>query len=203
MDTQVQKLNPAQDAKRKTLRLLGWVLLIAGLVFIVFGAIRMFEPVWSNKGGFVRTDMPFEHQFEGLSSRHHGVARSAFGGFAIVAAGTFMAAAGKVMLKFGYMGTIARYVAAEAAPVAADTINYMGNRTQQGVHEHIRSRVKRLARRLVSFGAPAPNSIGPAASSGHLPQMRRTQCLRRTFLQSVRRGHRSLMKKKVPDPFFL
>lgn len=135
MDTQVQKLNPAQDAKRSMLRLLGWVLSIAGLVLIVFGAIRMFEPAWSDEGGFVRTDMPFQHQFEDLSSRHRGAARSAFGGFAIVAAGMFIAAAGGVMLKFGYMGTIARYVAAEAAPVAADTINYMGNRTQQGVHD--------------------------------------------------------------------
>lgn len=41
--------------------------------------------------------------------------------------------AGGVMCILGYMGAFARYVAAEQAPVAKDTINYMADGTQEAV----------------------------------------------------------------------
>ncbi|QQE13316.1 zinc ribbon domain-containing protein [Planctomycetota bacterium] len=37
------------------------------------------------------------------------------------------------MSKAGYMGAIMRYQASEMAPVASDTVNYMGKRTKPGV----------------------------------------------------------------------
>ena len=40
---------------------------------------------------------------------------------------------GLVMCKFGYMGAVYRYMAAETAPVAKDTINYVGEHMQPGV----------------------------------------------------------------------
>ncbi|WP_432798101.1 double zinc ribbon domain-containing protein [Poriferisphaera sp. WC338] len=40
---------------------------------------------------------------------------------------------GIVMAVFGYMGAVARYQAAEIAPVASDTVNYMGKSTKPGV----------------------------------------------------------------------
>ena len=40
---------------------------------------------------------------------------------------------GVVMCKFGYLGSVVRYVAAETAPVAKDTANYMAEGTQEGV----------------------------------------------------------------------
>jgi len=38
-----------------------------------------------------------------------------------------------VMWKFGYLGDVARCIAAEAAPVARVAVNYMGENTQPGV----------------------------------------------------------------------
>lgn len=37
------------------------------------------------------------------------------------------------MTKLGFLGTVARYVAGETAPVAKDVVNYMGEKTQPGV----------------------------------------------------------------------
>ena len=41
--------------------------------------------------------------------------------------------AGGAMCLFGFLGAIARYQAAETAPVASDTINYVGEHAQPGV----------------------------------------------------------------------
>ena len=46
---------------------------------------------------------------------------------------------GLVMSKFGYFGSVARYVAAESAPVAKDTFNYMAEGTKDGVKTVARS----------------------------------------------------------------
>lgn len=40
---------------------------------------------------------------------------------------------GIVMCKYGYLGTIQRYVARESAPVAKDIVNYMGENLQPGI----------------------------------------------------------------------
>jgi hypothetical protein len=46
---------------------------------------------------------------------------------------------GIVMCKLGYIGAVARYIAAESAPVAKDTVNYMAEGTQDGVRTVARS----------------------------------------------------------------
>lgn len=40
---------------------------------------------------------------------------------------------GAALCMFGFMGAVARYTAAEQAPVAADTLNYLADNTQEGV----------------------------------------------------------------------
>jgi hypothetical protein len=42
-------------------------------------------------------------------------------------------AVGLAMCKYGYLGSIVRYVAGETAPVAKDAVNYMGEGVQPGV----------------------------------------------------------------------
>ena len=46
-----------------------------------------------------------------------------------------MVAFGGGMTKFAYMGSIARYMSAESAPVAKDTFNYMADGTKEGVRD--------------------------------------------------------------------
>jgi Na+/proline symporter len=40
---------------------------------------------------------------------------------------------GAALCMFGFMGAVARYTAAEQAPVAADAVNYLAENTQEGV----------------------------------------------------------------------
>lgn len=44
-----------------------------------------------------------------------------------------LAFVGTALLMFGFFGAVQRYVAGEAAPVAKDVVNYMGENTQPGV----------------------------------------------------------------------
>ena len=64
---------------------------------------------------------------------------AAFGGFEppryfwCVFAGMPLLFVGLVMCKLGFLGAVYRYMAGETAPVAKDTINYLGEGTQPGV----------------------------------------------------------------------
>jgi hypothetical protein len=49
---------------------------------------------------------------------------------------------GGVFCQFGFMGAVARYVAGETAPVAADTINYMADETKDAVETVAKSAAK-------------------------------------------------------------
>jgi hypothetical protein len=42
---------------------------------------------------------------------------------------------GTVLLKLGYLGSVARYVASETAPVAADTLDYVARASTDGLRE--------------------------------------------------------------------
>ena len=65
---------------------------------------------------------------------------------------------GIVMCMFGFMGALARYVTAEQAPVAKDTINYMAEGTQDAVRT-----VARVAAQGVAEGMQSgqPKSTEP------------------------------------------
>lgn len=93
---------------RAGLRGLGAVLTAVGGVFTAIGLISFFSSTNSFEG-----PRYFWCLFVGLP----------------------MLGVGFALLKFGYLGPIARYVASEAAPVATDSFNYVASATKQGLHD--------------------------------------------------------------------
>lgn len=63
---------------------------------------------------------------------------------------------GSVMCMFGFVGAFSRYIAAEQAPVAKDTINYMAEGTQEAVRT-----VARAAAQGVTEGVQRAQAITP------------------------------------------
>src|SRR5882672_9270552 len=94
---------PGQSSIRKGLRIAGPVIFLAGLLCFIISAISLF--VGAGGGG-----MP--HYF--------------WLGFV----GLPLMFVGGVLCQFGFMGAVARFMAGEAAPVAADTVNYMAEETK-------------------------------------------------------------------------
>jgi hypothetical protein len=52
---------------------------------------------------------------------------------------------GSAMCMFGFVGAFARYIAAEQAPVAKDTLNYMADGTQEAVKTVARAAAQGVA----------------------------------------------------------
>jgi hypothetical protein len=61
---------------------------------------------------------------------------------------------GGVMCLFGFLGAFSRYVAAEQAPVARDTVNYLAEGTQDAVKTVARAAAQGVAEGIQS--APKP-----------------------------------------------
>lgn len=106
-----QLKSPHHDSTRTTLRTAGPIIAVVGLVFTIIGLASFF----SSFG-----------QFE--SPRYFWCA---FVGLPLLGIGL-------TMMKFGYLGSIARYMAGETAPVAKDAVNYMG----EGVHPGVKAVAK-------------------------------------------------------------
>ena len=102
------RINPHHQTQRSGLRLLGGVLVVVGGIFTAIGLISFFSAFGG--GGFP------------------SLFWCAFVGLPLLGFGT-------MLLKMGYMGSIARYVAGEAAPVAGDTLNYLADETQGSVRK--------------------------------------------------------------------
>ena len=81
-----------------------------------------------------------------------------YGGVAIcvVARRLGMMFVGGAMCMFGFVGAFSRYIAAEQAPVAKDTINYMADGTQEAVRT-----VARAAAQGVTEGVQRAQAITP------------------------------------------
>ena len=118
--------SPKHNAARSFLRIVGPLVAVVGLIFIAIGLISFFTAF----GG-------------------HGQPRYFWCGFV----GMPLLFVGLVMTKFGYIGAVARYVAAESAPVAKDTINYMAEGTQGAV--------KTIARSVAEGVQEARRDAGP------------------------------------------
>lgn len=99
-------VDPSHHANRAGLRTLGFLLILVGAPLTLVGLVSFFGAM--NGGG-----MPTYFW-------------CAFVGLPLLGAGTFF-------LKAGYLGSIARYVANEAAPVAADTADYLAKETRGAV----------------------------------------------------------------------
>lgn len=104
--------SPKHNAARSFLRVGGPLLALAGLIFLAIGMISFFS-------AFENHEPPklFWCGFVGMPLLFVGI----------------------VMCKFGYFGAVMRYLAAESAPVAKDTINYMADGTKDAVKTVARS----------------------------------------------------------------
>jgi hypothetical protein len=134
-----ERIDPGHQSTRGGLRGFGGVLLAVGALLLCFGVYRMFSPAWTDHGNPSEGFMEGRRSIDEVGRRMHDDFRddaaTSFSGFAMVAGGMICLAVGGVLLKMGYMGRVARYVAGEVAPVASDTVNYVAGSTRQGVHD--------------------------------------------------------------------
>lgn len=98
--------SPKHTAVRSFLRVAGPILALIGLGFIGLGTISFFSAF----GSFEPPKL-FWCAFVGIPLLFSGI----------------------VLCKFGYFGAVARYMAAEIAPVGKDTVNYMAEGTKDAV----------------------------------------------------------------------
>ena len=103
-----QKINPNHGSVRSVLRIAGPLLLLSGIVFIAVGMISFFS------------------SFGGLEPPRYFWC--CFVGGPLLVLGIWITTA-------AYAGAMARYVAAESAPVSKDTFNYMAKETKSGVRD--------------------------------------------------------------------
>lgn len=121
-------LDPNHDNKRESLRALGGVLVAIGGILALIGIVDFFSSMST-----MRPPSMFWCAFIGLP----------------------LLGLGGNLLRLGYLGVATRYVAGEVAPVAKDTINYVGRGTQDTI-----AGIARAV--LASDDEPA----GPAAEQG-------------------------------------
>jgi uncharacterized membrane protein len=110
MNTQIE--SPRHSKIRSFLRIAGPILAVVGLIFLAIGMISFFAAF-----GSFQSPRLFWCCFVGMPILFVGL----------------------VMSKFGYFGSMVRYIAAESAPVAKDTFNYMAEGTKDGVRTVARS----------------------------------------------------------------
>ncbi len=85
---------------------------------------------------------------------------SSFGGFSTpryfwcAFVGLPLLGIGGFLTKLGFLGTVARYVAGETAPVAKDVVNYMGEKTQLGVKSFTKAVAKGIKEGLSQSDEP-------------------------------------------------
>lgn len=101
-----EKIDPQHIATRTKLRTIGIVLLIIGAVFTFIGFSSFFLTMITGKPPVL-----FCFAFIGLP----------------------MGFVGFILTMYGFMGSAARYVAGETAPVGKDVINYTAEGTKEGV----------------------------------------------------------------------
>ena len=97
---------PGQDSIRRALRIAGPVIFLAGLLCAIIATTSLF----ASAGSFAPPHY-FWLGFVGLP----------------------LMFVGGVLCQFGFMGAVARFIAGESAPVAADTVNYMAEETKGAV----------------------------------------------------------------------
>ncbi|MBN2652566.1 MAG: zinc ribbon domain-containing protein [Spirochaetales bacterium] len=104
-----REIDDNHEGKKNFLRVAGILILLVGIGFMAVGTIDFFMEAGSNKY--------FWCNFVGMPLLFIGI----------------------TMLSAGFSGALARYSAAETAPVARDTFNYMAEGTKEGVETLARS----------------------------------------------------------------
>ena len=111
-----RRINQHASTQRTGLRTLGAILAVVGGIFAAVGMVSFFSSFGAK---------PFES--------------SPPDKFWCAFVGVPMLGIGLTMLKIGYMGTIARYVAGETAPVVSDTLNYVADETKDSIRKVVSS----------------------------------------------------------------
>jgi hypothetical protein len=101
--------DPNHDQLRDTLRVVGPLIVVVGLVFTAIGFVSFF----SSFGSFSGPPKHFWCAFVGLP----------------------MVGVGGMICQFAFLGKIARYTAGEIAPVGKDVANYMMHGTKDAMRE--------------------------------------------------------------------
>jgi hypothetical protein len=104
--------SPKHKPVRRFLRVAGPLTALAGLIFLAVGMISFFAAM-----GSYGAPKYFWCAFVGMPLLFVGI----------------------VLSKFGYIGSVVRYLAAESAPVAKDTVNYMAEGTRDSVKDLARA----------------------------------------------------------------
>jgi hypothetical protein len=105
------RINPNQHTHRAALRTFGWLMLCAGVPLTLIGGVSFFSSFGSFGGG--ASAEYFWCAFVGLPLVGIGIA----------------------LLKAGYMGSIARYVAGEMAPVGTDVLEHVAEQGKGSVRK--------------------------------------------------------------------
>ena len=111
--------SPQHNAVKKVLRIGGPIILAVGLLFTLVGMGSFLVCMVTHSGPPVL----FVCAFIGLP----------------------LLFVGSVMCMYGYVGAFSRYIAAEQAPVAKDTINYLADGTQDAVRTTARAAAQGVA----------------------------------------------------------
>jgi hypothetical protein len=106
---------PGQSSIRTGLRIAGPVIFLTGAICTIIGLVSFFA-------SFGSMEMP-----------HY---------FWLAFIGMPLMFVGGVMCQFGFIGAVARFIAGESAPVAADTVNYMAEETRGAVETLAKSAAK-------------------------------------------------------------
>jgi len=104
--------SPQHDAIRSFLRIAGPLTALTGMVFMIVGMVSFFSAF-----GTFEPPRNFWCMFVGMP----------------------LLAVGLMMAKFGYIGSIYRYFAAETTPVATDAFNEMAEGAQPGMRTAAKS----------------------------------------------------------------
>lgn len=110
MKPEENNINAGHTGTRNTLRVIGPAVLLVGIAFMAVGFISFFSSMTSMNMGPPKF---FWCLFVGMP----------------------LTAIGGAISKFAFIGSVLRYMSAEAAPVGKDTFNYMASGTKDGVRD--------------------------------------------------------------------
>ncbi len=131
-----RKINPPHAGVRQVLRIAGPIILALGVLLTVHGFTGAFGG-GERSGGFGPRRDAFPPDFDSAARRMHddfeSTGRRMRSSAGCIFAGFALIFVGGVMTGFGFMGAVARYKAAEIAPVGKDAFNYLAAGTHEGV----------------------------------------------------------------------
>jgi hypothetical protein len=124
-----ERIDPGHSSKRRRISAISVVLLVVGFAIAAYGLMRF-------GSNFLRPSSEFFADPDRVmdESRSNG-----FIGIISMFVGGTMAMFGARGMFFARAGSVLRYAAAETAPVAADTFDYLADETQDGVEKVTRA----------------------------------------------------------------